>query len=161
MPARPMSSSAPPAASAHSFIRAAIVDLTTLSPKEGFVIQGDAAGDSAGWSVSTAGDVNGDGFDDLIVGARFGDNGGIDAGEAYVVFGTAVRLRPADESGRRVIDLTALRQRRASSSRATAADDQAGRSVAAAGDLNGDGFDDLIVGAAYGDDGGAMPARPM
>ena len=42
------------------------------------------ADDRAGGSVSSAGDVNGDGFDDLIVGAPFGDDGGLDAGEAYV-----------------------------------------------------------------------------
>ena len=66
-----------------------IIDLTSLSAAQGFIIQGDAAGDLAGFSVSAAGDVNGDGFDDLIVGARGGDDGGTDAGEAYVVFGSA------------------------------------------------------------------------
>jgi hypothetical protein len=45
-----------------------VVDLTTLSASQGFIIQGDAPGDEAGWSVSSAGDVNGDGFDDVIVG---------------------------------------------------------------------------------------------
>ena len=57
-----------------------VLDLTTLSPAEGFIIQGDAAGDHAGWSVSSAGDVNGDGFEDLIVGAYLGDDGGDGAG---------------------------------------------------------------------------------
>ncbi len=46
-----------------------MIDLTTLDAAQGFIIQGDAAGDQAGSSVSSAGDVNGDGFDDLIVGA--------------------------------------------------------------------------------------------
>ena len=65
---------------------------SSTSPRslpDGFIIQGDAAGDHAGWSVSAAGDVNGDGFDDLIVGAPYGDDGGTDAGEAYVIFGAA------------------------------------------------------------------------
>ncbi|MCP4380337.1 MAG: hypothetical protein GY798_02760, partial [Hyphomicrobiales bacterium] len=60
-----------------------------LSAAEGFIIQGDAGDDYAGWSVSSEGDVNGDGFDDLIVGARDGDDGGADAGEAYVLYGGA------------------------------------------------------------------------
>jgi hypothetical protein len=56
----------------------------------GFVINGEAAGDESGRSVSNAGDVNGDGLDDLIVGARYADpSGKSDAGKSYVVFGKA------------------------------------------------------------------------
>jgi hypothetical protein len=47
-----------------------VVDLTTLAPADGFIVQGDTTGDAAGFSVSSAGDVNGDGFADLIVGAQ-------------------------------------------------------------------------------------------
>ena len=65
-------------------------------------------------SVSSAGDVNGDGFDDLIVGAPNGDDGGTNAGEAYVVFGKSAQLAPFGD-----IDLTNLAPRpTASSSRA-------------------------------------------
>jgi hypothetical protein len=63
--------------------------LITLTAAQGFIIQGDVAGDAAGRSVSTAGDVNGDGFADLIVGAYRGGDGGGNAGEAYVLFGGA------------------------------------------------------------------------
>ena len=42
-----------------------------------------------GWSVSGVGDINGDGLDDLIVGAYAGDDGGMDAGEAYIIYGKA------------------------------------------------------------------------
>ena len=131
-----------------------VVDLTSLGAADGFIIQGDAPGDSAGWSVSSAGDVNGDNFADIIVGARFGDDGGTDAGEAYVVFGSSSGFGEPDASGRHVLDLTTLRAAEGFVIRGDAAGDNAGRSVSAAGDVNKDGFGDLIVGAPSGDDGG-------
>src|SRR4030095_11814405 len=65
-----------------------VIDLSTLSAADGFVIQGDLAGDQAGRSVSNAGDVNGDGLDDIIIGARYADPNGDRSGEAYVLFGS-------------------------------------------------------------------------
>jgi hypothetical protein len=124
-----------------------LVDLSALKPKDGFIIQGDAAGDLAGVSVSSAGDVNGDGIDDIIVGAAYGNDGGENAGEAYVVFGTA-------EATRGPLDLTNFTPGDGFIIQGDAADDHAGRSVSTAGDVNGDGIDDIIVGAADGDDGG-------
>jgi hypothetical protein len=54
----------------------------------GFVIKGESVGDYSGYSVSSAGDVNGDGLDDLIIGAIFADASGVsNAGKSYVVFG--------------------------------------------------------------------------
>jgi Ca2+-binding RTX toxin-like protein len=131
-----------------------VIDLTHLSGAEGFVVRGDAAGDFAGWSVSSAGDVNGDGYDDLIIGAPLGDDGGGNAGEAYVVFGTASGFG-AEIGGRQVIDLTSLSVAEGFVIQGDAAYDNAGRSVSSAGDVNGDGYDDLIIGAAFGDDGGS------
>ena len=75
------------------------IDLTSLSASSGFEING-GLGDYAGLSVSGAGDVNGDGFDDIIVGVPYGSNGGAYAGEAYVIFGKA--------SGFGTIDLSNL-----------------------------------------------------
>ena len=132
---------------------APVIDLTSLTADQGFIIQGDAVYDGAGQAVSSAGDVNGDGFDDLIVGADGGDDGGAYAGEAYVVFGTAGGFG-LDVAGRQVIDLTGLTAAEGFIIQGDAASDFAGHSVSSAGDVNGDGFDDLIVGAGGGDDGG-------
>ncbi len=116
--------------------------LITVSVKEhlgqGFVINGKNAGDWSGTSVSTAGDVNGDGLDDLIVGAHNADlSGKTDAGKSYVIFGkidsTAINLS-AIGTGGFVIN-------------GENANDSSGISVSTAGDVNGDGLDDLIVGA--------------
>ena len=72
------------------------LNLSTLNGTNGFKISGAAApGDSFGISVSAAGDVNGDGFDDLIIGAFLANPNGADSGASYVVFGKASgRFRP-------------------------------------------------------------------
>ena len=130
-----------------------VLDLTDLDAAKGFIVQGDAAYDYAGLVVSSAGDINGDGIDDLIVGANLGDDGGNAAGEAYVVFGSTGGFG-VDVGGRQVVDLTALAADEGFIVQGAAAGDNVGQGIAAAGDINGDGFDDLIVGAAYNDDGG-------
>ncbi|CAC9606802.1 hypothetical protein [uncultured Gammaproteobacteria bacterium] len=104
----------------------------------GFVINGENAGDSSGHSVSTAGDVNGDGLDDLIVGSHFASlSGKSNAGKSYVIFGkkdnTAVNLSTIGTGGFAI--------------NGENANDFSGVSVSTAGDVNGDGLDDLIVGA--------------
>src|SRR4029453_8337211 len=53
----------------------------------GFALNGSADNDDAGSAVSGAGDINADGFDDLIIGAPEADAGGVDGGQSYVVFG--------------------------------------------------------------------------
>ena len=116
------------------------LDLSALTTGDGFVIQGDAMSDGAGFSVSGAGDINGDGIDDVVVGSRYGDDGGSEAGEAYVIFGQAGNTRAR-------IDLTGLSTSDGFIIQGDAAGDQAGFSVSEAGDVNGDGIDDLIVGA--------------
>lgn len=117
-----------------------------MTAAQGFRIFGADPFDAAGWSVSSAGDINGDGFAELIVGVP-GANGPTNirgvAGEAIVVFGKA--------SGFANIDAATMTA--ADGFRIFGADtqDYAGRSVSSAGDINGDGFDDLIFGADRGD----------
>ncbi len=119
------------------------IDLRDLDPADGFRIRGDQARDYAGFAVSSAGDVNGDGIDDIIVGARGGDNGGTDAGEAYVIYGTT------DPRGN--LDLTGLDAADGFIIQGSLPGDQAGHAVTSGGDVNGDGIDDIIVGAPLGD----------
>ena len=55
----------------------------------GFVATGIDANDDAGWAVSSAGDVNGDGIDDLLIGAPGVERSGAFVGESYILFGRA------------------------------------------------------------------------
>ena len=113
-------------------------DLSTLDGTNGFRLLGGSAGDSLGSSVAILGDVNGDGIDDLAVGAFWAD---AKAGEAYVIFGSATgfsaTLSPADLDGTNGFRIAGAN-----------ADDLLGGLVTSAGDLNGDGLDDILVSAS-------------
>src|SRR6185312_15451683 len=108
-----------------------LVDLASLSAADGFKILGDANNDHAGRSVSAAGDVNGDGFADILVGAYANDSGGADAGAAYVIFGKSAGFGTP-------IDLASLSAADGFKIQGDAAGDYAGISVSSAGDVNGD-----------------------
>lgn len=96
------------------------------------VFNGEAAGNIFSSSVSNAGDVNGDGYSDILIGA---DQYGSNAGRAYVYYGGAVMNNTAD------VVMTG-----------TAAAGRFGRTVAFAGDLNGDSYSDIAV-ASWKNDG--------
>ena len=128
-----------------------VLNLAMLDGTNGFILNGIDADDQSGISVSSAGDVNGDGFDDLIIGAGLADSGDSDAGETYVVYGGA-----AATGG--VLDLATLDGSNGFVLNGIDRDDQSGRSVSSAGDVNGDGYDDLIIGAGLADPGGDSDA---
>lgn len=108
----------------------------------GFVINGQSAGDVSGRSVAGAGDVNGDGLDDLIVGAPYADHKGFQyAGKSYVVFGKA---------GKKGIDLNDVAAGAGGFViNGKAPSQYSGRSVAGGGDINGDGLADVLVLAPH------------
>ncbi|MCC5665254.1 tandem-95 repeat protein [Nostoc sp. CHAB 5784] len=130
----------------------ASLNLFDLNGSNGFIINGIDQDDFSGDSISSAGDFNGDGFDDLIIGASNADpNGKSRAGESYVVFGNSSGFRGSlnlsDLNGSNGFIINGIDQ-----------DDFSGDSISSAGDFNGDGFDDLIIGARYADPNGQLDA---
>ena len=120
---------------------ASVLDLSALDGSNGFVLNGIDGGDQSGEIVSGAGDIDGDGVADLIIGSRFADpNGNSNAGESYVVFGSSTGFAS-------VLELSALDGSNGFVLNGITAGDRAGRSVSGAGDINGDDMDDLIIGA--------------
>jgi hypothetical protein len=124
------------------------VDLAALDGGNGFALVGIKSDDVSGWSVASAGDVNGDGFDDVIIGApQLGsDLGyGVSRGESYLVYGKS------DWSGTPALNLAALDGSNGFTLLGVDIGDATGLSVSSAGDVNGDGFADLIIGAPGAD----------
>jgi hypothetical protein len=115
------------------------LDLSTLDGTNGFTLTGAAPDELRGLTVSAAGDVNGDGLADLIIGASLTDAGGADTGAAYVVLG---KVTPFAAS----ISLPTLNGTDGFRLRGSVPGNRAGLSVSGAGDVNGDGFDDVIIG---------------
>jgi hypothetical protein len=111
----------------------------TLNGTNGFRLDGVAAGDTSGSSVAGAGDVNGDGFADVIVGAPWAHPHGSYSGSSYVVFGKASGFAAS-------INLSSLNGTNGFRLDGVAADNWSGRGVAGAGDVNGDGFADVMIG---------------
>ena len=102
---------------------------------------GGVAGDEAGSSVASAGDVNGDGLGDILVGAPGEATSGDDSGVAYVLYGPLQGFYFPEDADAIL--------------RGSQSGDLLGTAVSSAGDLNADGFDDLLVGAPGESQGGA------
>lgn len=116
----------------------AAVNLETLAADDsraGFAIDGEAAEHRAGWSTGMAGDVNDDGYDDVVIGTNMYDL----AGRAYVVFGKA------DGAVVRLAGLGSSEPRRGLVLQTEG--ELLARSVDGAGDFDGDGIDDIVLGA--------------
>ncbi|MEM1165043.1 MAG: integrin alpha [Planctomycetota bacterium] len=128
----------------------AVFELSSLNGSNGFILNGVAAEDFSSTTLASAGDLNADGFDDVVVGAQFADPNGIfNAGQAYVFFGAPgpfpASIDLADLDGVTGFAINGNRQI-----------DPVASSVASGGDLNADGVDDLIIGAdgaSLADDG--------
>jgi hypothetical protein len=121
------------------------VDLAALG-SAGYRIDGAAAGDRAGASVASAGDVNGDGIGDVVVGSPgAGANSRPNSGSAFVVFGRRtggdVDLAGLSSGGIRIDGAVNF--------------EQTGHAVAGAGDMNGDGMADVVLGAPLAGAGSA------
>ena len=129
------------------------VRLSELDGSDGFRIEGTNADDHSGLFVSSAGDFNGDGFDDVIIGAHGAESNGVSSsssgstyisssGSTYIVFGKetgfsdTIRLSDLDGSDGVRID---------GAHRSYNIDYSA---VSSAGDVNDDGYDDVIIGAS-------------
>ena len=108
-----------------------------LANTAAWVAESNQAGALLGFSVSSAGDVNGDGFGDVVVGADAYSNGETGEGGIFVFLGSTSGLSPSA----------------AWTAESNQADADFGRSVSSAGDVNGDGYSEVLVGARYYDNG--------
>ena len=126
----------------------AVVELETLGAS-GFTVYGEDVEGFAGASVSNAGDVNGDGYGDFIIGAPWASRGAYLTGSAYLIYG--------GPNGPLDIDLGNLPDGAGFRIDGHAELDEVGLAVSGAGDVNGDGFDDVIVSALHG---GFPPVLP-
>ncbi len=103
-------------------------------------------GDEFGNAVTSLGDIDNDGYDDIVVGARFNDDGGLDRGAVWILF--------LDKDGK-VYSSIKISDISGNFNGTLVDDDQFGYALTSIGDLDGDGFGDLAV-TASGDEGGGL-----
>ena len=128
------------------------IQLSTLDGSIGFTINGDGDYDKSGISVSGGLDINGDGIDDLIIGAEGAKPNGYSSGKTYVLYGT-------NQGFPNIFELSGVDGTNGFVINGEAPDDESGASVSSAGDVNGDGIDDLVIGAWRSDPNGPSSGR--
>ncbi|MEZ4823408.1 MAG: integrin alpha, partial [Ignavibacteria bacterium] len=111
------------------------ITIDPLSSTANWTAEINQASANFGWSVATAGDVNGDGYSEVIIGAPNYDNGQTDEGGVFVYYGSITGLSFSPGWTKEINQASA----------------KFGWSVATAGDVNGDGYSDVIIGAPYYD----------
>ena len=116
------------------------IDVATLNGTNGFKMPAVNVYDYAGTSVTNAGDINGDGIDDIAIGAIGSDSNGSNSGSVYIVYGKSTGFTAT-------VSLSGLDGTNGFRIAGIAAGDQTGISVSGRGDYNDDGIDDLILGA--------------
>src|SRR5690606_1034900 len=119
------------------------IDLDLMPASTGYAILSETGTDGLGHALASAGDFNGDGRDDLLLGAYRNHSGRTEYGAAWLVLGMPGTTRGA-------LNLATLGATEGLKFTGTAAGDQLGQAVSH-GDLNGDGFSDLIIGAPGSD----------
>ena len=114
-------------------------DVNTLSGTNGVIINGISQRDNTGFSVASAGDFNGDGISDVVIGAYRADTNNADAGKAFVVYGA--------KNHSSTLELKDMNSNEVGVIQGLYTSDKLGTSVSSAGDFNGDGIDDIIIGS--------------
>lgn len=125
-----------------------VVDLSVDLADSTATIEGLNAGDELGYAVSILGDVNGDGYADVMIGAPKNDDSASGAGKAYLFFGDKSGLSGELDPDSADVIISG-----------SASNNYFGWSIAGPGDVNGDGYDDILIGAKWNNEAGTRAGK--